>query len=908
MSDLLTTKLFIPRRRPNSVVRLRLTDQLKAGMDRKLTLLTAPAGFGKTTLLSEWIPQSERCITWMSLDDGDNDPVRFWAYFIAALQMLDPDIGKNALALLQTPQPPPIEAILTLLLNDIAGFSDGFAHVLDDYHVIQAQPIHTAIKYFLDHMPPHMHLVIASRTDPPIPLGSLRARDQLNEVRLADLRFTRDEIDFFFNQTMGISLSTDHVISLETHTEGWIAGLQLTGLALRGLSLQVEVRSVSDFIKAFNGSNRYIVSYLVEEVLNQRPKGTMDFLLQTSVLDSLSGPLCDYLLKGSSLEGSDNGHSSPNSQSVLEQLDQANLFIVPLDEEGKWYRYHHLFAEVLRAQLQKRQPDKPRELHLRASEWYEQAGLTELAVRHAMVAQAFDRAATLVEQAAPGMIHRSELARLLTWLNTLPDDEVQARPLLALYYLWGLLLSGEFKQATARLDAVEAMLAMDETKQTPEVQGHIAAMRARLLRESGDLASTITLCRKGLAQLPEQDTMLRARVKLDLTIAYYLRGEFEPAIQLLTETIIAGQTAQQMLTTFSAIYMDAQILRAQGSLGQALQLCQDELELVTRQGWHNLPAAGFLYVAFGDLLRERNMLMAATEYLEKGINLGQSGGNSYISIAGNAWLAWLRQSQGDVTGSDQAIRVALQLVQEKQVSRFWPLPPVACYQARLWIVQGDLLAASRWARDSGLNAADPLDSYLYEVDYITLARLWIAQGNLKAAGALLLRLHGTAKLARRSGSLIEILILQAITFAAQKRSEEALSALEQALQLAEPEGFVRIFLDEGEPMRRLLQASRLQREGPAAEYIDKLLAVYPDEKSNKSLPSMHQTSNLPEPLSEREMGVLRLISEGASNRDISIQLVIAQPTVKRHISNIFNKLGVGSRTQAVAAVRKMGLL
>jgi LuxR family maltose regulon positive regulatory protein len=515
----------------------------------------------------------------------------------------------------------------------------------------------------------------------------------------------------------------------------------------------------------------------------------------------------------------------------------------------------------------------------------------------------------LVERIAPDMIQRSELTRLLTWLATLPDDEVQARPRLALYYGWGLLLSGDIKQAAARLEAIEAMLATDETKQTPEVQGHTAAMRARLLRESGDLASSIALSQQGLAQMPKQDTMLRARITLDLTIAQYLQGEFEPASQLLTETISTDRSAQHLLSTLSAIYIKTQILRAQGDLGQALQLCQEELELVVQRGWHNFPATGFLYVVLGDLLRERNELNAAAEYLERGINLGQEGGNTYISIAGNTWLAWLRQTQGDVTGSHQAIQAALQLVQQQQVSRFWPLPPAACYQARLWIAQGQLAAASRWVQTSGLNTSEPPVAYLYEVDYLTLARLWIAQENLEAAESLLLRLHQAAASAGRVGSLIEILILQALTFTAQKRSEEAFSALEQAIGLAEPEGFVRIFLDEGEPMRSLIadfRALRLKQPDESISlisYADQLLAAFPGEH-----PAMPPTSNLPKLLSERELAVLRLIAAGASNAEIAQTLTIALSTVKRHTGNLFKKLGVSSRTQAIARAKHLNLL
>ena len=351
-------------------------------MDRKLTLVTAPAGFGKTTLMSQWIPRSERCVTWVSLDKGDNDPASFWEYVIAALQLLRADIGQKALLLLQSPHPPPIQKILTTLLNEVADFPDKFALVLDDYQAIQLPSIHTAVLFLLEHGPPHMHLVIAGRTDPPIPLGRLRGRDELTEIRTADLRFTPDETAFFLKQTMGLNLSTEDITALEQYTEGWIAGLQLAGLALQGHDPQPNAPSLPQFVQSLTGSHRYIVNYLLEEVLSQRPKGTMDFLLQTSILDSLSGPLCDHVL----------GKVNPHSQLILERLEHANLFLVPLDEEGKWYRYHHLFAEVLRARLQFTQPGKLRDLHLRASEWYHQSGSVPDSVRHALEAQEWERA------------------------------------------------------------------------------------------------------------------------------------------------------------------------------------------------------------------------------------------------------------------------------------------------------------------------------------------------------------------------------------------------------------------------------------------------------------------------------------------------------------------------------------
>ncbi len=908
-TPLLQTKLYIPtprsdratRRGASLVPRPHLIKRLHAGLPGRVTLISAPAGFGKTTLLSDWLSQLNLPAAWLSLDQDDNDLARFLSYIIAALQTIQPDMGTQVLALLQSSPLPPSHTLLTLLINDLTTSPEQVILVLDDYHTIETETIDQALSFLLEHLPPRMHLVLSSRADPNLSLARLRASGQVNELRSADLRFTPTEAAQFLEQMTDLSLTAADVAALERRTEGWIAGLQMAALSLR----QREPADVAQFIAAFSGSHRYIMDYLVDEVLQQQGAEVQTFLLYTSILERLCGPLCAALWRDGEAPGSGRGFAPPpvapdasRAQALLAYLEHANLFITPLDDQRQWYRYHALFAELLRHRLNQIYPDHVATLHLSASHWYEQAGLTDPAVHHALAAQAFGRAATLVEQVAPALIEHGELARLLSWLDTLPEDAVQARPLLALYYGWGLFLNGQNKQAAAHLSAIEAMLAKDEVKQTPEVQGHIAAMRARLLREAGDLTSTISLSRQALAHLPEQDRLLRARITLDLAIAHYLQGEFEPASQLLIEMIASGQTAQHLLSTLSAIYLHTQILRAQGSLQQALQLCQEELELVAQRGWHHFPAVGFVYVALGNLLRERNELSTAAEYLERGIQPGQTGGNAYILIIGHVWLAWLRQTQRDVTGSQEAIRAAIQLVEQHQVSRFWPLPPAACYQARLWIAQGNLAAASRWAQESGLKKADTPVPYLYEADHLVLARVLIAQGNLEAAETLLLRLHHAAAASGRGGSLIEILILQAITFAAQHRAQAALAALDQALRLAEPEGFVRLFLDEGAPLVTLLRQAVAQDRH--ARYALHLLKAVGETAA--------APQPLLEPLSERELDVLRRVAAGYSNKEIAQDLVVAASTVKRHISNMYGKLEVGSRIQAVARARELGLL
>jgi LuxR family maltose regulon positive regulatory protein len=892
------TKLYIPATRPDPATRLgtgliprpRLIEQLEQGLAGKLILICAPAGFGKTTLASSWLEHAGLPAAWLSLDEDDNDLARFWTYFIAALQTIWPETGTSVLAMLQSAPLPHSHTLLTPLINDLTEIPEKFILVLDDYHTIEDETIDQALDFFIEHIPPHMHLMITSRVDPNISLSRLRANRQLNELRSADLRFTPDESTQFLEQNTGLSLTAAEVAALDRRTEGWVASLQMAALSLQ----QRDSRAVAQFIEDFSGSHRFIMDYLVDEVLQGQPDEVQTFLLYTSILDRLCAPLCDAVV--GRLDDL-NGSLFQSSGEILEYLEHANLFIIPLDDQRHWYRYHPLFADMLRHRLQLTSPDQVSQLHESASQWYEQASLTAPAVRHALAAQAFDKVAALVEQAAPVLIQRSELARLLTWLEALPEEEVQARPLLALYYAWGLLLGGKIKQAATRLASVEAKLAAGEAKQTREMQGHTAAMRAYLIRETGDFAATIDLSRLALANLPEQNVLLRAMVNLTLASAHYFKSEFEPAHRLLTEIIASGQTAQHIAPTLSAIYLDTLLLRAKGALQQALQLCQEGLELIARRGWQDFPATGFVYVAFGDLLRERNELTEAAQYLEKGVQLGQAGGHSHILTIGHVWLACLLQTQGDVSGSLDAIQTALQSVRPGQGSRFWPLPPAAC-QARLWIAQGNLVAASRWAQASGLNPADTPVTYLDEVDNLTLARLLIAQGEIEAAEALLLRLHQGAAAAERNGSLIEILILQALTFAAQNASEEALSALEQALGLAEPEGFVRIFLDEGVRMAELLRQAVAQ--DIHASYALGLLSALGE--------AVTVQQSLIDPLSERELEVLRLVAAGYSNREIAQELVVAISTVKKHINNIYGKLEVGSRTQAVARARELGLL
>lgn len=920
MPDLLMTKLFIPRRRHDSVLRPRLFDRLNVECERKITIITAPAGFGKTTLLSEWILQSDRNVTWLSLDEKDNDPARFWAYFIAALQRLSPDMGKDALALLHSPQPSPIEEILTILLNEIAGFPDCFIQVLDDYQVIHTPSIHAALYFFLENMPLHMHLVVSSRTDPPLPLGRLRASDQLNELRMDDLRFTPDESAVFLNQSLGLNLSMEEVLTLESHTEGWIAGLQLAGLALQGSGKQLESDYVSRFIQAFSGSNRYVVSYLVEEVLNQRPEGTMDFLLKTSILDHLSGPLCDHLIDVQAVENGSNGGVDHNSQSILERLVQANLFIAPLDDEGKWFRYHQLFTDVLRARLKHDQPGISRKLHLRASEWHEQSGMIPEAIMHALEAEDWDRAARLIEQIVEAVALTGQVQTVLNWLNMLPEIVVRAHPTLCLYNATMLMFTNKLDESEVWLQNAERCVHPGmPSNQVGSILGWVALIRADISRTTGDLSSGVAQALRALELLPENETLARSVSTMNLVHGWLATGYVSQTIEFeAAEAIFPVRKIGNRLATLISITNLARLQTLQGKLHQAADtyaLLEQEVSAGGRM--HEMLNSASYFFGLGDVLREWNQLETAQQYLAYGMELvqGRLSVDADVVMAGYLAMAKLKQEQGDPAGGIRVLDEFVQLANEREY--FEPLVARSkAIQAQILLRKGNSSAAIRWMEESRLDITDLDISYLHEAEYFTIALVMIARARTHEALRLLERLLELAEIGERKDSMIKILAIQALAFYTNNELPRALTVLGRALSLAEPESYMRVFIDEGEPMRSMITdlrsriTDRSNKSLLLLSYVDQLLAGFPNRNPGEITPKNHPYGNeeIPEHLSNRELAVLHLIASGASNAEIAQTLIIALSTVKRHTGNLYGKLGVRSRTQAIARAKELGLV
>jgi LuxR family transcriptional regulator, maltose regulon positive regulatory protein len=884
---LLATKLHIPAPRPNAVPRPHLIAHLNEGLTRPVTLLSAPPGFGKTTLLSTWLdqlPASTRA-AWIALDDGDNDPARFLAYLCAALQIDRPPA-------LRAPRLPDLSEILTPLINRLGASANPIVLVLDDYHLIEVAAVHHALSFLIDHQPVPLHLVIASRADPPLPLSRLRARDQLLELRQSDLRFTPDEAMQFLAHVVSQPLTETDVNALTTRTEGWIAGLQFAAVSLRGQTAQ----QISTFVHAFTGSDRFVLDYLGEEVLAHQPADAQSFLLQTSILDRLTGPLCDVVT------------GRHDSAAVLEALDRANLFIVPLDNERHWYRYHRLFTDLLQRRLIQTRSTEVKDLHCRASAWCEQCELMTEAIDHALAAEDLDRAAELIEREAEPALMRSEAATLLKWTAALPDRVRQAHSALLFYEAWAHLLSG--RPLSEEELQQRAALTLDQNV-------HLELLRTANALSQGRLPEAIRLAQQASTHLPENAPFLQTIAAWLLSIVRLADGDAAGGQRALEESIEAAKQSGSISTAVLGLCRLGEIRIRQAKLREAEALAQQALELALNDEGQSLPIACEPLMTLGDIARERNEFETARRYLQQGIDLAKQW-REVGAQRGLQSLALLQQAQGNSAGATASIQEAATLARLSVVTKIDDLM-VAMVATQLAIRQGDLAAAERWAKARGLlGQTETLETHvdqdwvvqhLRKYEMILLARLRVAQERHAEALDLLNTWLPQFEPRERAYSVIIIELYRALAWQGLLRREEALSALEHALTLAEPEGYVRVFLDEGEPMRLLLQ--RMKDEGGRMkDYASLLLAPLAPDNTAKA--TLHPSSFIPhplvEPLSQRELEILRLIADGLTNQEIADRLVLSLPTVKWHIGNLYGKLGINSRTQAVARARELGIL
>ncbi|MBN1876133.1 MAG: hypothetical protein JXA33_18060 [Anaerolineae bacterium] len=960
LPPLLTTKLYMPAPRPDLVPRARLAQRLTDGLtlNHRLLLISAPAGSGKTTLLVKWLsnadteqdpyatphhPSRERPPCWLSLTEDDNDAARFFTYLIASLRTAYADIGADALSLLQAPQLPPIKAILTVLLNDLAATMAAdpphsrLLLVLDDYHVIETPAIHDAIIFLLDHLPPHAHIVIATRTDPPFPLPRLRTRNQLTEIRVQDLRFTPEETTMFLNQTMGLNLTPADITALEARTEGWIASLQLAALSLRGRSPAY----IADFITAFSGSHRHIIDYLVEEVLMQQSPEIRDFLLRTSILDRLTAPLCDALVeqrdKGTRRQRDEaqytvssspphpvtpsHSHIFANSQEILEYLERANLFIIPLDNERHWYRYHRLFADFLRAALNPYGTEQVNNLHHRAAAWYATHEMVPEAIGHSLKAQNFTWAARLIRDIAVDILKRSEAGTLLHWLQALPDEIVQADANLCIFYAESLLIVGEYTHVDMYLRAAKDGA---ERAPSPEEQrsilSQIAAIQAYTATYRGDFRRGVEMAQQAFVDLPGDNSFLRSFVTWLLGFNLFFDTDIVAAQRAFDETLKLSQSTGNTLISALSIFISGYLYNLQGHLHQAQTFFEQGLKLFESTSWltenaEPAPSISLVYQGLGEVLREVNELEAAERALTRSIMFAQQWGNAEILLDSYTVLARIRQGYGNTTGAQQAIAQAIALVDANKVS---PLSArqAESHQARLWINQGNVAAAAAWAAhweryhaNIPLIGAGNIALFVQWLECVALALLDITQHNFDTALTRVASLHQKTKRSGWWGITIELWILESMAYYGKDQISDALTVFTRALTLAAPEGYVRIFLDKGELIIALLREA--QARGIMPDYVNMLLhsqSTTLPRPPAPQLPSSPATFSLTETLSDRELEVLHLIVAGDTNREIADKLFIAISTVKTHINNIYGKLGVSNRVQAVTRANELEIL
>jgi LuxR family maltose regulon positive regulatory protein len=901
---LLESKYRVPGRRANAVARPRLNEPLDSALCSRLTVLSAPAGFGKTTLLTEWLATfgpGAPAVAWVSLDERDNDAALFWTYVVTAIGGAVEDVGGAALGLLDS-SPPATEAALAALLNDLGGLTRDLLLVLDDYHLVEAADVHEEMTFLLAHQPPQLHVVLATRTDPPLPLARMRARGQLSEVRAASLRFSVEESVAYLNGPMGLRLSDSDVAALDGRTEGWIAALQLAALSMQGRS------DKSEFIAGFAGDDRYVVDYLGEEVLARQPADVRQFLLTTSILERLTGPLCDAVT------------GRAGGKATLVALERANLFVVPLDDKRQWYRYHHLFADVLAAHLLDEQPDRVPELHARASAWFEANGDISQAIGHALAGGGSDRAADLMELALPTMLRDRREVELARWVHALPDDVVRLRPVLGVGFVAALAEVSDFTTVDKRLSDIERSLRRDDggwPEQPPpdlvvvdhdayrSLPSNIHLYRAALSLARGDLEGTVRQAREAISHAPPDDALTRASASALGGLASWTTGDLSGAHAAYTRTVTELTSAGFLADVLACCIMLGDVRRTQGRLGDALRTYQQALDLAPSTAGAALRGTADMKVGMAGVLLERDDLPGAGEHLDASRRLGDHIGLPQNPYRWRVAMARLREAEGHLDDALELLDEADRVYNGDYSPNVQPVPAL---RARLRLRRGELDEAESWARDRHLTPDDEL-SYLHEFEHVTLARLLLARHRrsrdvtaLEDALGLLERLLTAAQDGGRGGTVLEILILQALGHQARGDLPVALARLQGAVTLAQPEGYVRLFADEGPPMAGLLKA--LMREPGAPGYGRRLLAA----TSRTEHHDVSRPASLVEPLSDRELDVLRLLGTDLDGPDIARALSVSLSTVRTHTRNIYAKLGVSSRRAAVRQAHDLNLL
>jgi len=910
---LLTTKLYLPSARAELINRPRLVSILDGAIRQhhKLILVSAPAGFGKTTLVADWLRRSGRKAAWLSLDKDDNNPARFWRYVIAALQTVDAALGQTALAALAAPQLPPLESLLASLINDLSGLTWPIILVLDDYHFIETEAIHNSLTFFLDHLPVQLCLVITTRVNPPLALSRLRGRAQLTEARTADLRFSTEEAGAFLNIANNLNLPEEDIASLENRTEGWIVGLQLAALSLR---LQADRRA---FVAAFAGDDHYVADYLLEEVLQHQSPEMQTFLIQTSILDRLCGPLCETVT------------GREDCQGILDRLEQANLFVVPLDNRRYWYRYHHLFADLLRRRLHQAMTHPEwMALYRRACAWYEQEGLVVEAISQALTVSDFEYAADLLDKYVLSVFYRSETMLVHQWLKSLPEDVIRARPLLCAVYANILAHMVGFRgqplqQAESWLQFAEQALANVTSPTRPSTIRPDSDIARRFIDLSHAYFAlwrneapqkVISLAQHALSGLPDADDItidpnylrFHSGLNCNLGISYLNLGDETAANLAFDRARKIGEKCGDLLNASAAVANQSDILRRHGRLHEAFALCREALESFRGPGKRpdfSIPFVGIIHVTLGQVYLEWNSLDEAESTLMQGLELSKLTSGANINLMAYISLARLKQARGDYDS-------ALTLLDQVEQKRTEINTLVDALRVRLRMFQGNLAVAAKWA--NGRHFLDVIDN-----DALTLVRVSIAlhrsgfldsHNSLPTLDSTIKYLENKVKALENTTWVeltIELLMFHALACQARNDITTAMSSLQKVLTIAEPGGYIRLFLDEGAPMRLLL--AKLKNSGGTPQaYINMLLSAFAGEVM--VLPTIYGSESLSEPLSAREMEVLRLLAAGCSNADIASKLVISLNTTKKHISHIFEKLAVTNRADAVARARELGLV